>query len=104
MREEQDLHESELKTLQKAYEEKLQAQMLREQTLNKQVEEYKAELNETETAFESYKYLNQKEINNMISELNTLRRHANVRQDQVGRREKKLKDEIKKLKNQLDGR
>ena len=104
LREEQDEHDNQLKEINKAYEEKLMAQMLREEALTKQVDELKAELGDTEETFESYKYLNQKEINNMISELNTLRRHANVRQDQVQRREKKLKDEIAKLKRQLDGR
>lgn len=104
LREEQDQHDNQLKELNKAYEEKLMAQMLREEALTKQVDELKAELRDTEETFESYKYLNQKEINNMISELNTLRRHSNVRQDQVQRREKKLKDEITKLKRQLDGR
>ena len=104
LHEEQSQHDSELRQLQKAYEEKLSAQMLREDTLNKQVDEIKLELNETDQAFDSYKYLNQKEINNMVSELNTLRRHANVRQDQVNRRENKLKDEITKVKKQYDGR
>ena len=60
--EEQDQHDSELRTFQKSYDEKLSAQSLREETLNKQIEELKLELNETEQAFESYKYLNQKEI------------------------------------------
>jgi chromosome segregation ATPase len=52
--------------------------------------------------FYNYKEVNEKEINSMISELNTLRRHSNVRQDQLLRSEKKLKDEIKRLKSQLE--
>jgi hypothetical protein len=102
--EEQNLHDEEVRMLQKAFEEKIKAQIMREEVLNKQIEELKIEVNETEQAFESYKYLNQKEINNMVSELNTLRRHSNVRQDQVNRREGKLKEEINKLKKQLEGR
>lgn len=102
--EEQNMHDEELRMLQKAFEEKIRAQVMREEVLNQQVEELKIEVNETEQAFESYKYLNQKEINNMVSELNTLRRHSNVRQDQVNRREGKLKEEINKLKKQLEGR
>ena len=72
--------------------------------MNKQIDELKLELHETEQAFESYKYLNQKEVNSMTSELNQLRRHSNVRQDQVHRREGKMNQEIEKLKRRFEGR
>ena len=48
--------------------------------------------------------MSQKEINSMVAELQQLRRHSNVRQDQTMRREKKLNDQIGKMKKQLSNR
>ena len=101
LREEQEQHEADLTQLNKAFEEKLIAQTLREDTLYKQIDELKLELAETEKTYESYRAVNQSEISSMISELNKLRRLSNVRQDQFSRREKKLKAEVNKTKSIL---
>ena len=101
LREQQEQNEADITQLNKAFEEKLIAQTLREETLYKQIDELKLELSETEQSYESYKTVNQNEINSMISELNKLRRLSNIRQDQFNRREKKLKAEVQKTKSIL---
>lgn len=58
--------------------------------LREHIDALKQELVEREITFNEYKQASREEINSMVSELQVLRKHSNIRQDQVMRREQKL--------------
>lgn len=94
-------YQHDIQEIQKVNSNKIISLTASDEIQREQINQLRSELETREQVFDEYKQLSNQEINMMVGELQQLRRHSNIRQDQTMKREKKLKDQISTMQKKL---